>query len=345
MADRVKKYDYLRSISCIAIILLHVSSSYWSCVSRDSSDFVIMTVYNALTRFAVPVFMMLSGAFMLDPEKNTDFKDVWKRIGKLLISFYIWSAFFAFQGIALKLITGKEVTKELWIDSGQRFLWGHYHMWFVFLILGFYVLIPIARKICEDKKVIEYFLLLWIVVSYLLPTIAPVLKLDVVNAWVSKLSMNMLVGYLGYFLLGYYIKKFGIAKKARIVLYIAAMLGLIYSCVGTVLQSRINGIYDETLFGASSWNILVLSAAIFTMCAAMKERESCPKVISNVARYSFVIYMVHPFFLEKLNLLGITTISFNCVLSIPLLTILILVCSYVVAVILDKIPVINKVLL
>ena len=85
MTDRVKKYDYLRSISCIAIILLHVSSSYWSCVSRDSSDFVIMTVYNALTRFAVPVFMMLSGAFLLEPEKNMEFKDVWKRIGKLLV--------------------------------------------------------------------------------------------------------------------------------------------------------------------------------------------------------------------------------------------------------------------
>ncbi len=345
MTDRVKKYDYLRSISCIAIILLHVSSSYWSSVSRDGSDFVIMTVYNALTRFSVPIFMMLSGAFMLDPERNVDIKDVWRRIGKLLISFYIWSAFFAFQGLALKLLTGKEVTRELWIDSGQRFLWGHYHMWFVFLILGFYVLLPIVRKICESKKVIEYFLLLWIVVSYLIPTIAPVLRLEVVSAWVSKLSMNMLVGYLGYFLLGYYIKNYGIAKKARVVLYIAALLGLIYSCVGTVLQSRINGIYDETLFGASSWNILVLSAAVFTMCATMKERESCPKVISNVARYSFVIYMVHPFFLEKLNLLGITTISFNCIVSIPVLTLLIFVCSYIVAAIIDKIPVINKVLL
>ena len=104
MNRRETNYDYLRSISCITIILLHVSSSYWCVIDRNSSEFVVMTVYNAITRFAVPVFMMLSGAFMIDPDKGLSIKSSVKRFGKYTFNFYIWSAFFAFQGLAMKLI-------------------------------------------------------------------------------------------------------------------------------------------------------------------------------------------------------------------------------------------------
>lgn len=44
MNQREKNYDYLRSISCLAIVLLHVSGSYWSVVSSHSTEFVIMTI-------------------------------------------------------------------------------------------------------------------------------------------------------------------------------------------------------------------------------------------------------------------------------------------------------------
>lgn len=57
MNSRIKKYDYLRSVSCFFIVLLHVSGSYWGL----AEGWVAMTVYNALSRFAVPVFMMLGG--------------------------------------------------------------------------------------------------------------------------------------------------------------------------------------------------------------------------------------------------------------------------------------------
>lgn len=103
---RIRKYDYLRSISCLFIVLLHVSGSYWTVVGRESSNWIAMTVYNASSRFAVPAFMMLSGAFLLETKKEPDIKGVLARFGKLLMNLYVWSAFFAFQGIAVKYILG-----------------------------------------------------------------------------------------------------------------------------------------------------------------------------------------------------------------------------------------------
>jgi len=337
MSAREKNYDYLRSISCFAIVLLHVSSSYWSVVSRESTDFIVMTVYNAITRFAVPVFMMLSGAFLLEQNKASTVRDSLKRFGKSVFTFYIWSAFYAFQGIAVKFITGREVTAELWSASLERFLWGHYHMWFVFLIMGFYLLLPIVKKICESKNVTEYFLVLWVVTRFVIPVIAPILHMGWVDVWIGRLSLNMLIGYLGYFVLGYYIRKYGFAKKVRMVVYAGGVVGVLYGIFGTIVQSRAQDAYVETFFGAGSWNVLLFATAVFTFFANVKAEAVCNSFVGKIAGCSFIIYMIHPFFLEKLNLVGITTVSFYCLFSIPILTVGIFLCSYLVAAIIKRV--------
>lgn len=58
---RIVKYDVLRVVASFSIVLLHVSASYWSVVDIHGREFLVMTIYNSLTRFAVPVFFMLSG--------------------------------------------------------------------------------------------------------------------------------------------------------------------------------------------------------------------------------------------------------------------------------------------
>lgn len=345
MNQREKNYDYLRSISCIAIVLAHVASSYWSVVDRGGSQFVVMTIYNAMTRFAVPVFMMLSAAFLLEPDKGSDIKKCTRRFGKFALNFYIWSAFYAFQSIILKALTGADITKDMWYSAGQRFLWGHYHMWFVFLVLGFYLLLPIVSKITEQKTVMEYFLILWVVTRFFAPLISLVIpKTNFLNTWISKLDLNMLIGYLGYFVLGYYIRKYGFVNKVRYTLYISGAISLFYIMLETIRQSRLQDKYVEDYFSPSSFGILILSVAVFTFFASIKRKNTCPTFIASVAKHSFIIYMLHPFFLEKLNLMGITTLSFPCEISIPVLTIGIFVCTYLVAVILKKIPYINKIL-
>ncbi len=343
--QREQSYDYLRCLSCIAIVLLHVSGSYWSIVNRESSEFTIMTVYNALTRFAVPTFMMLSGAFLLEEEKEMSIGKCLKRFAKLVFNFYVWSAFYAFQGLLFKFVTGKNITQELWTDSWERFFWGHYHMWFVFLILGFYLLLPIIRKFVENKAIIEYFLVLWGLTRYFIPSFVSIGKLSLVNVWINKLEMNMFIGYLGYFILGYYIRKYGFRKQTRIIIYIAGAISVLYSVFQTITQSRIQEMYVESYFSPSSWNVVLYSMAVFTFFANLKREDKSYTFVGKVSRGSFIVYMVHPFFIEKFNMIGVTTISFNCLLSIPILTVIIFICSFLVATIIKSIPRINKLLI
>lgn len=190
--------------------------------------------------------------------------------------------------------------------------------------------------------IIEYYLSLWILTAYVMPAVTPAVKMDWINTWIYKLSMNMLVGYLGYFLLGYYLRKYLCSKRKRLLIYIGGILGFLNTAIGTIAQSYKQNAYCDALFSPGSWNILLFAIAVFTFFTNREKLNFGYPLVRKAARYSFVIYMIHPFFLEKLNMVGVTTTSFYSLISIPALTILIFLCSYMVAAVINRIPYLNR---
>ena len=69
------------------------------------------------------------------------------------------------------------------------------------------------------------------------------------------------------------------------------------------------------------------------------------QMIVKISECTFFIYMFHVFLLEKMNLLGITTVSFQPLISVPLLSVIAFCISLLLAFIVDKIPVLGKILL
>lgn len=60
--ERVIYLDIIRIFSCFCVIVLHVSSSYWQDTSIQSISWHIFNFYDSMTRWTVPVFVMISGA-------------------------------------------------------------------------------------------------------------------------------------------------------------------------------------------------------------------------------------------------------------------------------------------
>ena len=142
---------------------------------------------------------MLSGYFLLGKQNRFEWKSYIKRPVKLLLTFYIWSAFYAFQGLVVELIKTGNVSKERIEYSKSEFVFGHYHMWFCFLIIGYYLLLPIAKKIAEDIHVLTLFIVLWIVFAFILPCAFSWLNLPLFSRYFDGLEMNAVKGYWGYF--------------------------------------------------------------------------------------------------------------------------------------------------
>lgn len=85
--DRQVSFDYLRAISCISVVILHISSIYLKkdFVSLASeTDWVIASFWRVLTNLAVPSFVMLSGAFIIRSEAKR-YKDFYLKMFRRIV--------------------------------------------------------------------------------------------------------------------------------------------------------------------------------------------------------------------------------------------------------------------
>lgn len=159
-SKRVVYLDYLRIFSTFAVIFLHVSAQNWYSASVFSTEWQILNFYDSLVRWAVPVFVMISGALFLS--KEISIRTLYlKHVLRMIIAFVVWSFVYA---ICQKGGYDFSEHKVMWLA-------GHYHMWFIPMIIGLYIMIPIIKYIVRDEKITHYFLILAAMFSFLLPTL------------------------------------------------------------------------------------------------------------------------------------------------------------------------------
>ena len=119
---------------------------------------------------------------------------------------------------------------------------GHYHMWFVLMIIGIYMCIPFYKKIIADSFTMKYFLILSFLFAFMIPWSIQLLNdyivgnherlaklVSVANSHVSTMNMSMVMGYSFYFVLGYYLDNFELRKKYRILIYFLGVLGFAFT--------------------------------------------------------------------------------------------------------------------
>lgn len=343
---RVVKYDLLRIAACLGVVLAHVAHSYWSCVDVNGRDFAVMTVYDSIPRFAVPVFFMLSGLFLLDPEREFQVRKWAARVGRLAAGFFIWSLFYAFQSVLFNgFVHGwGSVSREMWSDAVTRLVTGHGHMWFLLDLLGFYLLLPVLRKICEDIRVLGYFLLLWAAVRFVVVTLLPNVCGGLVLVAVTNMHLYLLTGYIGYFLGGYFLHKVDIPKAGRYVLYVLGAAAFVFTIAATIISCRESQSYNDQWFLPSNMNVLFFAAGMFVCFKYGRVPKGLEdsKWVPAMAKSAFFVYMIHPFFIEKLNLLGINVTSYPVALSIPVMTAGIFAVAMLLGWLAGKIPAVGK---
>ena len=64
---RLIHYDLLRIFAAFSVVMLHSAAQFWYSLDIYSTEWLIANSYDALFRFGVPIFVMISGAlFLLD---------------------------------------------------------------------------------------------------------------------------------------------------------------------------------------------------------------------------------------------------------------------------------------
>jgi surface polysaccharide O-acyltransferase-like enzyme len=363
--------DVIRTVAIVGVILLHSANDL---TSQQMSWFEIVrwntvTVYQSIGRLGVPLFLLLTGALLLQPSKLTEPIGVFfkKRVARIGLPFIFWGAiYFAWDFLVVNKINNQPITTNSII---QGVLTGpYYQFWYLYLLLGLYLITPILRVVMAhaSRDLIKYILILWFLGAAIVPTIALVTSLH--------LDTNVLTitGYVGYFILGAYLLTVQISRS-KLALYTA--VGVTLTAIGTyVIAATVGGtemyffqgyLSPTLIFAAASLFLLLIvvqsppSTQAFAVPSAtenyFKPKEICAespceskgrKLLRLISANTLALYLFHVMVLETIQkgYLGfaINGNTINSVVGVPLNTVIVLFVSLGIIVGLKKVPGLKK---
>ena len=324
-SQRVACYDVLRVAATFAVVALHLSAQHWADTDIYSTAWQAFNLYDSLVRWTVPVFVMISGVFFLAGTQSLR-QILRKNVLRIVTAFIFWSVLYAAYAYFFnKCALSTAVT---------LFFSGHYHMWFLFMIVGLYLIVPLLRPIAQNETLLRYFLLLALVFNFLLPQLGALLSLFSWPLYSSYLSLSGMLyyhftlGFAAYFMLGRYLSRKELSPKAARWCYALGVAGLIVTVVMTSYASHRLGTATVLFYNYDSVGVLLMCLAVFVFARRHLNFPSLGEKgharIRALSRWSFGAYLVHPLFIETFDqFLGVNTLSCNAFFSVPLLTLLI----------------------
>ena len=338
-------FDYLRIFAILGVIGIHVVGINWFDTNVKSLSWQVLNVYSSMCRYCVPIFVMISGALFLNQSKKLDIKKLYlKNIFRLFIALVFWSLVYA---VFSNIIMTRSFNMSILKDTIKMFLSGYYHLWYIPMMIGLYIAVPMFKKICEDKKIEEYFLIIFLIFTTLIPFLAKVPKLDIIlGNGIFSTSVAMVSGFAGYFVLGHYLDTYILPKKYEISIYVLGVLSLLFTIVSTAVFSIYKGFAFDAFYDSLTINNTIYIVAIFIFfkyhVGKIKLSDNIKNIIVKISNLIFGVYLIHNIFIALLIKFNIVSSSLICSLLCPLFIILVLLLSLICSFIISKIPILNK---
>lgn len=142
---RLAAIEYIRGISMMGVIGIHVGSQY---LANTSANVNLIALFEVATRFSVPIFFFISafGLFYnLDLAAPFSWKNFMKRRAKtVLVPYLVWSVFYLLHDGWLYGVGFPDVgTLLLLLFFGNA----KYQLYFLIILLWFYLLMPVWIRI------------------------------------------------------------------------------------------------------------------------------------------------------------------------------------------------------
>lgn len=286
--------DHIRVFGTLAVIGQHVAhrTTLFAVPDLHSVNWWGIMAIEAACRWAVPLFVMLSGALLLDPsreEKTSEFYR--KRFWRIGVPLVFWSLFYT---LPRAVANGFDAT--VMADIGQRFAHGRpaYHLYFLFVIAGLYLLTPYLRIVIRSLsgaalRAVWVTLILLALVGGL-PGIVPGYQGTVLTEFMP---------YVGYFVAGYELRRSRLSTWGVWIAAITVGVALAIMVVVTVPLVDQFGVNDRTryLYDYFSPTVIVISVCLFLIIITAVDCTNGGMVgrwVALVAPATMGIFLMHP---------------------------------------------------
>lgn len=342
---RVFYFDFLRAAAIFAVIVLHFSADAAGQYNKIATpDWLSAAFYNGLTRGCVPLFVMLSGALLLNPDKVISIKELFsKRLPKLVIPLVVWSIIYE----TFQFTTDKGYGEFHLLPALKTFYQGPlvFHFWFLYMMIGIYLVYPIINGFIRaaTKSQVQYFIILWFIVNSILGIAGPALDLNI------GIELNSFTGYVGYFVLGYYLNSNTFTSGQLNRAYVLSILAFISSIAGIILlQYFHNRGFNDIVENDFTPDIPVAIAGLFLFAKNnywSVKSGWWQNTLSRTSKESYGIYIVHVLFVRLLfdkMYLGFRFDEGSLLWVIPVKAVIVLILSFGLTRLMRVVPVLRR---
>lgn len=321
--------DWLRLIACLFVMMTHCCETFYfgngGALIMTKADAIWVTLLNTFTRACVPLFVVAS-SYLQFPIHYSTGEFFRRRAIRVLIPFAIWS-------LAYALAWGEPVQnlKDLMLN----FNYSAGHLWFVYMLLGVYLIMPLLSPWAEKvgKKELQIYLCIWLFTS-----IIPFIRLwtggnpsviygpsGIPNiskyplwgeaSWNTYGTFYYISGFIGYLLLGLYFRRFVAEMSWKKTLLIAIPLFAAGFGIGATgfynrVQADASGVFpvsgpvglaaiwESTWFNDTIGIVLMTIAWLLVLRKIKSGGKFYERIILPVSKASYGMYLSHMFVLS-----------------------------------------------
>ena len=352
--QRIKYFDALRFLAIFGVVALHVFQSFKDVPLGSINVMSFIEIFE----FAVPVFLMISGALLLNREMPID-EFLKRRFSRLTYPFILYMIIYAAVLFLLMSFVSGFSGLGHWLSNLPL----NYN-WYFWTIASLYLAVPILSRFVNNStfRELEYFIAVVLVgCIFYQATLLFHIK--------HFIDLNFFISPIAYLILGYYLanKDFKMSANRMVTLALAVFLfatlckmsGHVFHIPMQVIQN-----YEATRSMILSSYIdmgflqILQASAVFVMFRYVYEAKDgitskvkgflngkiVNRFILSVSMASYGMYLFHHTIIEPMRVYfkHIALSGSQIAILIVVFTIAIFIISWIVVLIISRIPVIGR---
>lgn len=319
--ERIFYYDFLRAFAIIAVIICHVNHFFGPLVG--TTQIVAQMTFHDIGRIGVPIFLMISGALILNRPYPDLTEFLKKRFTRIINPFIFW--------IILILV------QLQYYRYNEAFLWNTFIgepsiTWYFWVLIGIYLFLPVLNSFVKEygESGLKYFLSIWFILMILK-------TFNAYPLW-TNFDLSYFAGYVGYPVLGYYLanKEFKISDSKVCLL---GLITLISSLSVFVYLNYFNSPYISMIY--QNVPIIFMGTGLFLFVKYLDKLNKFNSIKDNFIGKAIISLSVCSYGMYFSHVLVVKFLSYynpHSHLMFPVMFVLIILLSWLLPYVLSKIP-------
>lgn len=323
--NRVVWVDWMRVAACFMVFVVHATEPFYlggqGSQILTEADAYWASLFDSLVRACVPLFIVAS-SYLQFPLHYSSGEFFRRRVVRVLVPFVLWTAVYAF-------VWGEPA--ENFQNLMLNFNYSAGHLWFVYMLIGIYLLMPLLSPWAErvSKRELQVYLGIWAFTS-LIPIIrdvvsgaAPTVIYGVSGlprqaltplwgeaSWNAYGTFYYLSGFIGYLLLGLYFRRFvgELSWRKTLAIAIPCYLAGFAVVFGGFLRRvfemaqgvfPVEGLVEKAVWWETTWcndtvGVVLMTVAWILLFKKIKcDSKFYQRVLLPVSKASYGIYLLH----------------------------------------------------